>query len=44
MESFQLVLSTPEDLISKGAQVGPNAEATVTIMDNDGELAVNVHK
>ena len=44
MESFQLLLSIPDDLISKGAQVGPNAEATVTIMDNDGELAVNVHK
>ena len=38
MESFQLLLSIPDDLISKGAQVGPNAAATVTIMDNDGEL------
>ena len=38
MESFQLLLSIPEDLISKGVQVGPNSAATVTIMDNDGEL------
>ena len=38
MESFQLLLSIPDDLISKGAQVGPNSAATVTIMDNDGEL------
>ena len=37
-ESFQLLLSIPEDLISKGVQVGPNSAATVTIMDNDGEL------
>ena len=38
MESFQLLLSIPEDLISKGVQVGPKSAATVTIMDNDGEL------
>ena len=38
IESFQLVLSIPVDLISKGAQVGPNSASTVTIMDNDGEL------
>ena len=38
MESFQLLLSIPEDLISKGVQVGPNSAATVTIKDNDGEL------
>ena len=37
-ESFQLLLSIPDELISKGVQVGPNAEATVAIMDNDGEL------
>ena len=37
-ESFQLLLSIPNNLTSKGVQVGPNAEATVTIMDNDGEL------
>ena len=37
-ESFQLLLSIPEDLISKGVQVGSNSAATVTIMDNDGEL------
>ncbi len=37
-ESFQLLLSIPEDLISKGVQVGPNSASTVTIMDNDGEL------
>ena len=36
-ESFQLLLSIPDDLISKGVQVGPNAASTVTIMDNDGE-------
>ena len=40
MESFQLLLSIPEDLISKGVQVGPNSAATVTIMDNDGKLYV----
>ena len=38
MESFQLLLSIAEDLISKGVQVGPNSAATVTIMDNDGEV------
>ena len=38
MESFQLLLSIPEDFISKGVQVGPNSAATVTIMDNDGEV------
>ena len=38
MESFQLLLSIPNDLTSKGVQVGPNSAATVTIMDNDGEL------
>ena len=38
MESFQLLLSIPDSLISKGVQVGPNSAATVTIMDNDGEL------
>ena len=38
MEYFQLLLSIPEDLISKGVQVGPNSAATVTIKDNDGEL------
>ena len=38
MESFQLLLSIPEDLISTGVQVGPNSAATVTIMDNDGGL------
>ena len=37
-ESFQLLLSIPEDLTSKGVQVGPNSAATVTIMDNDGEV------
>jgi len=37
-ESFQLLLSIPEDLISKGVQVGPNSASTVTIIDNDGEL------
>ena len=37
-EYFQLLLSIPEDLIFKGVQVGPNSAATVTIMDNDGEL------
>ena len=37
-ESFQLQLSVPDDIISKGVQVGPNQAATVTIMDNDGEL------
>ena len=37
-ESFQLLLSIPQDLISKEVQVGPNSAATVTIMDNDGEL------
>ena len=40
MESFQLLLSIPQDLISKGVQVGPNSAATVTIMDNDGELYI----
>ena len=43
MESFQLLLSIPQDLISKGVQVGPNAAATVTIMDNDGELYIVLH-
>ena len=43
MESFQLLLSIPEDLISKGVQVGPNSAATVTIMDNDGELINDVN-
>ena len=38
METFQLLLSIPQDIISKGVQVGPNSAATVTIMDNDGEL------
>ena len=38
MESFQLLLSISEDLISKGVQVGPNSAATVTIMDNEGEI------
>ena len=38
MESFQLLLSIPDSLISKGVQVGPNSAATVTIMDDDGEL------
>ena len=38
MESFQLSLSITDDIISKGVQLGPNAAATVTIMDNDGEL------
>ena len=38
MECFQLFLFIPEDLISKGVQVGPNTASTVTIMDNDGEL------
>ena len=38
MESFQLLLSIPNDLTSKGVQVGPNSAATVTITDNDGEL------
>ena len=38
MESFQLLLSIPQDLISKGVRVEPNSAATVTIMDNDGEL------
>ena len=37
-ESFQLLLSIPNNLTSKGVQVGPNAASTVTIMDNDGEL------
>ena len=37
-ESFQLLLSIPNNLTSKGVQVGPNSAATVTIMDNDGEL------
>ena len=37
MESFQLLLSIPDDLITKGVQVGPNAASNVTIMDNDGE-------
>ena len=38
MESFQLLLSIPNNLTSKGVQVGPNAASTVTIMDDDGEL------
>ena len=38
MESFLLLLSIPNNLTSKGVQVGPNSAATVTIMDNDGEL------
>ena len=38
MESFRLLLSIPEDLISKRVQVESNSAATVTIMDNDGEL------
>ena len=38
MESFQLLLSITSDIISKGVQLGPNATATVTIKDNDGEL------
>ena len=38
MESFQLLLSIPDELISKGVQVGPNSATTVAIMDNDGEL------
>ena len=38
MESFQLSLSITDDIISKGVQLGPNAAANVTIMDNDGEL------
>ena len=38
METFQLLLSIAEDLISKGVQVGPNSAATVTIIDNDGEV------
>ena len=37
-ESFQLRLSIPNNLTSKGVQVGPNAASTVTIMDGDGEL------
>ena len=43
MESFQLLLSIAEDLISKGVQVGPNSAATVTIMDNDGELYSTIY-
>ena len=38
MKSFQLSLSITSDIISKGVQLGPNAAATVTIKDNDGEL------
>ena len=38
-ESFLLLLSISDDITSKGVQLGPNAEATVTITDNDGELA-----
>ena len=38
MESFRLLVSIPEDLIFKGLQAGPNSAATVTIMDNDGEI------
>ena len=43
MESFQLLLSISEDLISKGVQVGPNSAATVTIRDNDGELYCTIY-
>ena len=43
MESFQLLVSISEDLISKGVQVGPNSAATVTIMDNDGELYSTIY-
>ncbi len=43
MESFQLLLSIPQNLTSKGVQVGPNSAATVTIMDNDGELYIVLH-
>ena len=38
VESFQLSLSITSDIISKGVQLGPNATATVTIKDSDGEL------
>ena len=38
-ESFLLALSILDDITSKGVQLGPNARATVTITDNDGELA-----
>ena len=38
MKSFQVSLSITSDIISKGVQLGPNAAATVTIKDNDGEL------
>ena len=38
MESFQLLLSISAEPTYKGVQVGPNSEATVTIMDDDGEL------
>ena len=38
-ESFLLALSISDDVTSKGVQLGPNARATVTIIDNDGELA-----
>ena len=37
-ESFLLILSISVDITSKGVQLGPYAEATVTITDNDGEL------
>ena len=38
LESFQLSLSITDDITSKGVQLGPNDTATVTIIDNDGEL------
>lgn len=38
MESFQLVLSIPDSLISIGVKYGPNTVATVTITEDNGEL------
>ena len=37
-ESFQLLLFIPEVLTSIGVQYGPNTAATVTIMEDNGEL------